>query len=86
MRSPVSVLALAMPAVAETHGPEVVLLAARAARTTTSAGPAAAAELVGPAGVTLIVVASILQGLNREFRECARRRRLAFGSRERRAY
>jgi hypothetical protein len=58
-------LTLAVAAIAETHRPEVVLAAAAGDRTTT-----AAAEFVLSAGVALAaVVASVVQGLNGEFRD-----------------
>ena len=71
-----------MTVIAETHRPEVVLLPATGTRTTT-----AAAELVLSAGVALAtVIASVVQGLNGEFRIRAWGRSLAIRPREGCAY
>jgi hypothetical protein len=68
--------------IAEAHRPEVVLAAASG-----PGAPASAAELVRAAGVPLtVVVASIVQGLNRELRKRSGRRGLSVRPRERRAY
>ena len=76
--------ALAVPVIAEAHRPEVVLLPPPAAG---AAAAAAAAELVlAPPALRWLLLRRLLQGLNREFGKRARRRRLAFGPRERRAY
>ena len=68
--------------IAEAHRPEVVLAAAAA-----PGRRRPPRNLFCAAGVALaVVVASVVQGLNRELGKRAGRRRLAFGPRERRAY